>query len=748
VDETWDELTVKESLDHGKRVIKDTDVGLCVEIPKPLPEKFLAVAPEMDDRGKKIGDEGIYAMMRPIQCCAKIKEFRTKSPHYAGLQGGRDGERCSCWKGATASAALRVLQSIMSYGNNKARKAIWNRLEELDEYSQFILVAYQFGYFQFNIGIKVLRIVKQFLADDNVMPKGVDITEKAPATLKHYWIAILALQDMLREVSFKFTFNCSEIGSGLFSKYERTKVWYEYLRDVVKGCPDPNDKNGMATLAPREEELFLAVVELYDMLVQQFPQLDIQWKKPSDEPTYDEEEEDDPEAAEIARCAEDADNRTNIFPNLFLMGDLPSMMQYIYYNQACQRHMWGVEKKSRERRAKIIEHILSLMSTMYLCNDMEKRYDILSMFYTFEFNEDPDLNKLDHKNRIEYTTGFMQDFLQMTRHRKYMRALTDYIIKNQWNRSRTGKLNPDEYVVDAVWVLMKIPSRTFHRRVLLVFTNRKFYRFEEPLGLESHQDRNTPELMCPGGPDFSFDYEYDQVGQLYRGVDGSGFRLVYFKDSSKTMTINDNYIVYNHGALDRILALIIQFCPHGQSFPRMVCDQWTVELIHSFFPAPVENDSESDKKDQRKPETIEMCYSFEECVIMDTTYKLVMVVLSTHQKLYFFHTNYTYWMCDDEENNVKFLEKIPGLEAPLPVNSEWRCFPRVSSNDEPLQRTAIEIRERSQGGGKKASKVGKLVFMAHFDTYLVCQTFFQGITQARVLACGKSSQANLDDMLG
>ena len=51
----------------------------------------------------------------------------------------------------------------------------------------------------------------------------------------------------------------------------------------------------MATLAPREEALFLAVVDLYDLLVQQFPQLEVQWKKPSDEPSYDEEEEEDPE---------------------------------------------------------------------------------------------------------------------------------------------------------------------------------------------------------------------------------------------------------------------------------------------------------------------------------------------------------------------------------------------------------------------------------------------------------------------
>ena len=92
-----------------------------VDMPVPLPGKILAVAPILDEKGKKVGDQGFDIMMRPIQCAAKISEKRTQAPHKAGLDGGKQGEKCSCWKGPTASAALRVIQAILSYGNVKVR---------------------------------------------------------------------------------------------------------------------------------------------------------------------------------------------------------------------------------------------------------------------------------------------------------------------------------------------------------------------------------------------------------------------------------------------------------------------------------------------------------------------------------------------------------------------------------------------------------------------------------------------------
>ena len=157
----------------------------------------------------------------------------------------------------------------------------------------------------------------------------------------------------------------------------------------------------------------------------------------------------------------------------------------------------------------------------------------------------------ERPHKLEYTTGFMQDFLQMTRHRKYIHALTSYIKKNGHNLDRLNALNPDEVVIDAAWVMMKVHNSPEYRKVLLVFSNRSFYRFEEPLGWSGHQRQDMPELMCPGGPEFAFRYDYDQVGELYRGCDGSGFRLVYYRDTNKSMSANENFIVYDHGALDR-----------------------------------------------------------------------------------------------------------------------------------------------------------------------------------------------------
>jgi len=216
---------------------------------------------------------------------------------------------------------------------------------------------------------------------------------------------------------------------------------------------------------------------------------------------------------------------------------------------------------------------------------------------------------------------------------------------------------------------------------------------------------------------------------------------VYFRDTNKTMSINENYIVYDHGALDKMIHTIVQYSPPGQLFPRVVCDQWTVDFIHSYF-AP------HGDEDERAPETIEMCYSFHECTVMEQTHRHVMVVLSTHHKLYFYHTNYSYWMCDDEDENVKFLEKIPGLEEPVPVNQEWKIHIRIASADDPRAYPGIEIRDKPTGGKAQKVKEGKLVFQAYFSTYIVCQTFWQGIREARVLSTGKTpTQATMSDIL-
>jgi len=401
-------------------------------------------------------------------------------------------------------------------------------------------------------------------------------------------------------------------------------------------------------------------------------------------------------------------------------------------------HTWGVKKESRERRAKIIEHILSMMANMYLCNDMEMRYDILSMFYTFETTEDPTLVE-ERPHKLEYTTGFMQDFLQMTRHRKYIHALTSYIKKNGHNLDRLNALNPDEVVIDAAWVMMKVHNSPEYRKVLLVFSNRSFYRFEEPLGWSGHQRQDMPELMCPGGPEFAFRYDYDQVGELYRGCDGSGFRLVYYRDTNKSMSANENFIVYDHGALDRMLELILRFAPNGTIYPKMVCEQWTVGFIHDYFDPPKESTSDKDQKD---PETIEMVFSFLTCNIQGNDYPNVMVVLSTHQKLYFYHTNYTYWMCDNEEDNDKFLEHIPGVD-PIPVDPEWKIDLQIASEAE-----CPSIMVTSKAGGRRTADSGaKVVFKAYFSAYTTAQMYYQGLREARHFCNGKTIASALTDLL-
>jgi hypothetical protein len=179
----------------------------------------------------------------------------------------------------------------------------------------------------------------------------------------------------------------------------------------------------------------------------------------------------------------------------------------------------------------------------------------------------------------------------------------------------------------------------------------------------------------------------------------------------------------------------------------MVCDQWTVELIKETYFPPPPPPQEGQVADETPAEDIEVCTAFEYCKINDTTYEQVMVVLSTHQKLYFFHTNYEFWMCDQESDNVKFLELLPGLEEPIKFCPDWKVYPLTGA--EKSDCPSIEIREKSTGGGRgRASTLGACIFQAYFSTYTACQCFWQACREARVLCDGSGNlQGRMNDLL-
>merc|ERR1712196_724220 len=70
VEETWDAKEVDKIKKHARLVIKDTDVGLCVEMPPPLAEHHLSIMPVFDHLGKRCGEAGLTTMPRPVQCSA------------------------------------------------------------------------------------------------------------------------------------------------------------------------------------------------------------------------------------------------------------------------------------------------------------------------------------------------------------------------------------------------------------------------------------------------------------------------------------------------------------------------------------------------------------------------------------------------------------------------------------------------------------------------------------------------------
>jgi len=375
------------------------------------------------------------------------------------------------------------------------------------------------------------------------------------------------------------------------------------------------------------------------------------------------------------------------------------------------------------------------MAGMFICNGMEKRYDIVSMFYEMEVTEEV-------VDKQPFTTGYMHDFLAATRHIKFSHAMTGYIEKIGRNVDLDDKLNPDEYVVDTAWVQWKVGSDgDSFRRVLLVFTNRSFSRYDEPYGIPCSSC--PPENFCPSGPQFVQRFEYSRVFQLFRGCDGCGFRLMYYLDNQRTLSSRETFVVYDGGVLDKILKIIIRFGPKGdQKVPLMVCDEWTPEIIRTnYLSQPKESDGDGDEQDKR--ENIHVVYSFEKCAIQQREYKEVMVVISTHQNLYFLHTNYSKWMNDNEEENEQFLETIPGVESPIKFSMEWIVRHEIEeSTGKPCIQIDAKKASKREGGGQNC------IFRAYFKTFTECQVFWQAIQEAKMLSDGKGpTQAKMNTVM-
>jgi len=183
----------------------------------------------------------------------------------------------------------------------------------------------------------------------------------------------------------------------------------------------------------------------------------------------------------------------------------------------------------------------------------------------------------------------------------------------------------------------------------------------------------------------------------------------------------------------------------------MVCDQWAVQTIKSYFPK--QKELEEGEKEEGEPEEIDMCYSFQEVEIgpSQTVYNHVMIVMSTHQNLYVFQKNYDYWMPDDEDENQYFLTPISEFsDGPVKMSTEWRIYPKVPGEEDPDAKPRVEIREKPDGGkaSKGRTKLGAMVIGVSFSSYITCQTYWQGIRYAQALASGKKSDGKMTDISG
>ena len=95
------------------------------------------------------------------------------------------------------------------------------------------------------------------------------------------------------------------------------------------------------------------VLKLYDVMVRQYPHLSVQWKDTTDEeddPTDDLDDEEFTARQKMRKTMVDEKEKSEFFHHIFLMKDVPLMIQFVLYHQRAMRTSWGLRTPTSQRR--------------------------------------------------------------------------------------------------------------------------------------------------------------------------------------------------------------------------------------------------------------------------------------------------------------------------------------------------------------------------------------------------------------
>jgi len=108
------------------------------------------------------------------------------------------------------------------------------KLSDPTEFASLCLLPYQFGFYQFNIGSSVLMLAYEYLRMTNLHAKGKDNLEKDPATLAHYSLALMLIQDMFADARSRISRDLGGMGGIYTGSSDRERVYHHEIREHLK----------------------------------------------------------------------------------------------------------------------------------------------------------------------------------------------------------------------------------------------------------------------------------------------------------------------------------------------------------------------------------------------------------------------------------------------------------------------------------------------------------------------------------
>eukprot|EP00656_Telonema_subtile_P047686 TRINITY_DN5501_c0_g2_i1.p1 TRINITY_DN5501_c0_g2~~TRINITY_DN5501_c0_g2_i1.p1 ORF type:complete len:305 (-),score=50.67 TRINITY_DN5501_c0_g2_i1:220-1134(-) len=273
----------------------------------------------------------------------------------------------------------------------------------------------------------------------------------------------------------------------------------------------------------------------------------------------------------------------------------------------------------------------------------------------------------------------------------------------------------------------QVPNTTNkYRRVLLVFTNRSFSQFDEPLGIPCENCPATK--FCPSGPVFVNRYYYAQVGQLVISHTDTAVRLLYWQDANRTYSTTLNFLVYEYQAAEEITSLLLRFSPRNTpKGTRVITDTHTPRFLERIFNVHDHSIHASEPGASQLPrETVRQLMEFAEIRFRGELVKSVILAVSTLDRLHLLVSNHEHWYPGADKPFEETWEQfLTPLVPPLQIKGDWM----VAVEQDPTLKPRLLVFPEGNSGKPGRQKTPALEL--EFSTMITCELLFQAFREVR-----------------